>query len=122
MQIGTDMVDINEMRRLIDTFGDVFINRTFQKGEIEKAKTLRDPAEYLSTRFASKEAVFKALSRASGVSFDFRMIETLNHEDGCPYVVINEELKEILEKAGLSEIHISITTENHYALAFVVAE
>ena len=46
---------------------------------------------------------------------DWRLIETLNREDGSPYVVMREEY-------GNARIHISITTEAGLATAFCVVE
>ena len=55
--------------------------------------------------------MFKAL----GIKMDWRQVETLNREDGSPYVVMREEY-------GNVRIHISITTEAGLATAFCVVE
>ena len=75
-----------------------------------------DPSEYYATRFASKEAVYKAISKY--IDIDLRTIETLNQIDGSPYVVYNEVFSHI----GIEKIHISITTESGLAMAYCVVE
>ena len=46
---------------------------------------------------------------------DWRKVETLNREDGSPYVVMRDEYGDVI-------IHISITTEAGLATAFCVVE
>lgn len=102
--IGVDTVEISRISHSITIPG--FINSTFTQNEINNLHG--DQATYYATRFACKEAVFKAL----GEPKDWRLIETLNDEVGKPYVVGFDEYK----------IHISITTEAGLATAFCVVE
>ena len=105
--IGVDTVQISRISKslLIPSF----ISLTFTINEVNNLHG--DEATYYATRFACKEAVFKAL----GIKMDWRQVETLNREDGSPYVVMREEY-------GNVRIHISITTEAGLATAFCVVE
>ena len=119
--IGIDTVDIYEMKRYLQEF-DSFVSHTFTPSEIENAKKYPNQEEYYATRFAAKEAVFKALAHlTSKKNFDFRLVETLNHEDGAPYIHITDELSNIMQEAGVTQIHVSLTHETQYASAFVIA-
>lgn len=121
--IGIDTADIAEVARLCED-APSFRTRTFTAAEQEVAAAMTDhaAAEYLAVRFAAKEAVFKALAHASGVAFDLRRVETLNYEDGAPYVNITPEVAEAMQDAGATTLHISATTEGNYATVFVIAE
>lgn len=105
--IGIDTVEISRMAKSLTI--PSFLTSTFTSGEIANEHGNRE--EYYATRFACKEAVFKAL----GIKMDWRQIETLNKEDRIPYVVMREEY-------GNVRIHISITTEAGLATAFCVVE
>lgn len=105
--IGIDTVEIKRMASSLSI--PSFLTSTFTKAEIANEHGNRE--EYYATRFACKEAVFKAL----GIKMDLRKIETLNREDGSPYVVMREEYGDV-------RIHISITTEAGLATAFCVVE
>ena len=105
--IGIDTVQISRMAKSLSI--PSFLTSTFTPAEIANEHGNRE--EYYATRFACKEAVFKAL----GIQMDWRQIETLNREDGSPYVVMREEY-------GNVSIHISITTEAGLAIAFCVVE
>ena len=121
--IGIDMVEIPRMKTIMEkNAGGAFLRRTFTDAEREAAATMHDPAEYYATRFAAKEAVFKAVAHLTPSGrFDLRIIETLNYEDGAPYVNITERLKPVLEEAGVTRILISITTEGDCAAAYAIA-
>ncbi len=121
--IGVDMTEIQEVRRLAEAMEGSFIERTFTKREREDSLKAADRWEYLAARFAAKEAVFKALAHLTREkTFDFREIETRNHEDGAPYVVLTSMLRAVLKDTGVEKVHISLTHEKEYACAFVIAE
>lgn len=119
--IGVDLVDI----RMVETYlkNPTFAAHTFTISEQREAAKRSNAAEYLATRFAAKEAVFKAIAHLlPEKGFDFRIVETLNREDGSPEITRSETLCALLDPAGVKNLHISITTETDYAMAFVVAE
>ena len=121
--IGVDMTEIKEVKRLAETTDGSFVARTFSEVEREDSFKAADRWEYLAARFAVKEAVFKALAHLTKErTFDFRKIETLNYEDGLPYVVLTPMLQTIMEETGVRKLHVSITHEKEYACAFVIAE
>lgn len=119
--IGVDAVSISEMRRILSECS-AFEQKTFTEKEREEARTASDYAEYLATRFAAKEAVFKAVAHAtSDKTFDLRIIETLNYEDGAPYVNATDGFASVLEDAGIGRVFVSITTECDLAICYALA-
>lgn len=122
--IGVDTVSISEMRRISLAIGHGGMRHLFTAQELEDAPAQSDLlAEFLATRFAVKEAVFKAVAHLLEEScFDLRIVETRNRGDGSPYVNINEQLCRVLERAGVTDLFVSISTEGDLATAFVIAE
>lgn len=116
------MVKISQIANYIEHFGDVFINKTFTQEEVSCSKRSSSPAEYLATRFAAKEALFKALAPLTEKGFDYRLVETLNNPDGSPYINVKSQLRIIMNNAGINNILISITTEADYAVAIIFIE
>ncbi len=120
--IGTDLVDIHEIRRYLD-MNDAFETHTFTEAEREIGEKAVDKASYYAGLFACKEAVFKALGHhTEDQVWDFRCVETLHHSDGAPYVHPNNELRKYMKEAGVGSILVSITNENGFAQAFAVAQ
>ena len=121
--IGVDSTSIEETARYLNDLPE-YERKTFTLAELGAAPASpARRAEWLAVRFAAKEAVFKALSNAAeACDFDLRHVETLNREDGAPYVNVTDELARVMELAGATHLHISATTECGLATVFVVAE
>lgn len=121
--IGIDAVVIEDAAQLLQHMSKGALARVFTQWELSAAQEKTDPAEYLATRFAVKEAAFKAIApRLADRSFDCRRIETRNNEDGSPYIHVDGFLQTILDQAGITSLFVSITTTGGMAIAFVVAE
>jgi len=121
--IGIDTVTISEMAGISEGVGAGAMARMFTAEELTSSGNTSNPAEYLATRFAAKEAVFKAVAPLlTGQYFDLRVVETLNRIDGSPYINIDDRLRDVLDRSGVHNLHISITTEGDLATAFVIAE
>jgi phosphopantetheine--protein transferase-like protein len=121
--IGVDLVDVRELERLIHQLGDCFIEHTFTEKEVAASRQNSDPIGYLAERFAAKEAVFKAVAHLTKENtFDFRIVETLNREDGNPFIQINDKLQQILEDAGINSIMVSLSKETNHTMAMVIAQ
>ncbi len=120
--IGVDMVRISRIEHILHTLSQGALSRMFAASELETAALRPSAAEYLASRFAVKEAVFKALAPLlNGEHFDLRIVETRNRDDGSPYVYITPPLQAVLDAANVTALLVSITTEGEYAAAFVVA-
>ena len=121
--IGVDTVSVNRIRAVMERHDKTALKRLFTEAELAASENKNDPAEYLAARFAVKEAVYKAVAGLTQKGdFDMRLVSSLNERDGRPYVVITDDLKRVLDEAGVSVLHLSITTEASLATAFVVAE
>ncbi|MCR5137538.1 MAG: holo-ACP synthase [Oscillospiraceae bacterium] len=136
--IGIDHCSISRIQRILDRGGvdAAFFRKTFTEAERAEGAKRHDTAAFYAARFAVKEAVFKAItapgpeqserdtSTADILSSgpDLRQIESLHMETGRPYVSMNEAIRPWLEAYGITALHLSVTTEEDTAAAFVIAE
>lgn len=121
--IGIDMTSISEITAIQKRLSEGAFARMFTSKELAASCDALNPTEHLATRFAAKEAVFKAVAHLLNEKhFDLRLVETLNYDDGSPYINVNDRLRGILNRVGVSNLFISITTEGNFATAFVIAE
>ncbi len=119
--IGVDTVDIDRIRRMPEE--QAFFRGVFSDRERDAAPQGKMRAEYFAARFAVKEAVFKAVAHLLPEKhFDLRLVESLHDSDGSPYACMDGPMQKIFSEAGVAKIHLSVTTEGHYATAFAVAE
>ena len=118
--VGTDIIEIQRIAKIIDKFGNRFLNRVYSEDEILYAENKKGFfAASLAARFAAKEAVMKALG--TGVSgAKFKEIE-ITSQKGRPEVLLKDDQKRadlLLVKC----IHLSLSHCGEYAIAFAVAE
>ena len=119
--IGTDLLRMSRIPEASLRPGDPFLEKTFTLKEQAQAEERLVPRDYYCTRFASKEAVFKALG-ADPDKVRLCDIEVLDDVSGAPSVTLHGALKEHAERRGIDRIHISISYDDGLAQAFAVAE
>lgn len=119
--IGVDTVEIQKIVRLMEQVPS-FVTHTFSLSEQRQSLQRENRAEYLAGRFAIKEAVFKSLAQLlPEKTFDFRVVESANTLEGAPYIVITEDMTRVLQKADVSQLLVSVTSEAGLVTAFVIA-
>ena len=69
--IGTDIIEVARVARLVDKYGPRFLAKIFTPAERDICLGAANQAQRLASRFAAKEAVMKALGTgwARGVRF-----------------------------------------------------
>ena len=119
--VGTDIIEVSRIEKLIKEKGNKFLNRIYTKNEIDycESKGLNKYQHYAG-RFAAKEAVFKVLNGeiVSERSLAFKDIEILNANDGAPYINI---LDDIMIDCFDMNLDISISHIKKYATATAIS-
>lgn len=111
--IGTDICDINRIKP-----GQGFADKILCEDELKVFTIKKNKQAYLAKRFAAKEAVAKAFGCGIGAKLSFKDICILNNDLGAPYVKLLNTTK--LPK--FSKIHISLSDEKNYAIAYAIVE
>jgi len=117
--IGIDVVEIDRMRRAIDSWGNVFLNKIFTRHELAYAKNKKNSTHHLAARFAVKEAVAKALATGWSGGFRWKDVEVENDPSGKPSVTLYGHVKELLMG---SKVLVSISHSEHVVVAFAMIE
>ena len=68
--IGTDIVHIDRVRKVLDRYGERFVNRILTQEERVRYERTKAKASHLAKRFAAKEAFSKAIG--TGIRSPFR--------------------------------------------------
>jgi holo-[acyl-carrier protein] synthase len=113
--IGTDILEIDRLRKAIARWGSRFLNRIYTEAEIE---VCGNRMESLAVRFAGKEAAMKALGGA-GVGLHWKEIEILSEPGGKPVVKLHGQTLERCRALGIANLEISLSHSRELALAFV---
>ncbi len=116
---GTDIIEIERIKKSIERSGSNFLNLIYTPKEIEYCESTRN-AKYChyAGRFASKEAIFKTVSILLPDKFgiSWKDVQIVNDENGNPKI---EFLKVQFEQ--IKSIDISISHCKEYAVANVTA-
>ena len=120
--IGTDLVDIRRIDRLMQRFGDRLIKKLLRPEEYADTSPLM-PA-FVAKRFAGKEAILKALGTGLAGGMHWHDMVIVRNERGKPTVILHNNAKALLDQLTPSgrnaAVDISLTDEYPYAQAFVV--
>ena len=120
--IGTDLVDIERVEKILLKNRDGFVKRVLSEHEQALFTNKADSAAYCAKRFAAKEAFAKALGTGIGRVVSFQDLTVRNNENGKPHFIPSEKLRQFLVEKNIKQAHLSISDESNNAIAFVVLE
>ena len=119
--IGVDIVEIARLDAAIQRQGRAFIDRCFLPTEQTYCDSHREPARCYAVRFAAKEAVAKSLGTGIGAQLALLDIEIRRKASGEPFIVMHGTGAETAARLSISQLLISLSHSEHYAVANVVA-
>jgi len=118
LQTGIDIVPVTRFQKLVTK--DKFLTRNFTKSEIEYCKNKHNSAIHFAGKFAAKEAVSKALNLEWKEGLNWKEIEIINKKKGAPTAILHNQTKSIFDKSKYTELQISISHCDEYAVAVAV--
>ena len=119
--IGTDIVQVARIQKMISRFGIAFAQRILAPKEYAQYEVLASHrcAPYLAKRFAGKEAVAKALGTGIAQGIQFKEIAIINTSLGQPCVVYQGQAAQHILRHHITQTLISLADEKDFAVAFV---
>jgi len=119
--IGTDIIEVSRIAKVMER--DIgFREKIFSEGEIAYCEQMKNKFQHYAARFSAKEAFMKALGTGWRDGIRFVEIEVVHDPLGKPLLVLAGKAKELAEKAGLGEMHVSLSHVKEIASAVVVVE
>lgn len=116
ISVGTDIIEIERIKKIIENKKEKFLNSMYTENEIKycESKNVQKYQSY-AARFAAKEAIYKALSSYINFEYSWKDFEIVNSENGKPKINLHFNIE------GLENIEISISHCKEYAVAYVTA-
>jgi holo-[acyl-carrier protein] synthase len=122
--IGSDMVDIRRVERMLDRYGDRFIERCFTAVERARSDGRANRAASYAKRYAAKEACSKALGTGFRRGVYWRDMGVVNLPGGKPTMELTggarRRLAELVPAGMVAQIDVSITDEHPIAQVIVI--
>lgn len=117
--IGTDIVRVGRIRAAAENRR--FFEEYFGARERAMINNRTDAAKCAANNFAAKEAFAKALG--TGVrGFSLKEIEILRDDLGRPYISLSGAANDAAVRAGVKNIHVTLSDTEENSVAFVVLE
>ncbi len=120
--VGTDLIEIGRVERVLARFGDRFARRILCEPELRRFRAHKQPVHYLAKRFAAKEAFTKALGTGIHAPANWHGVWVVNLKSGKPQLEFSDELHELLKQKQIRSSHLSLTDEREIASATVILE
>lgn len=120
--IGSDIARVGRFEQAMARHGARFARRILGPEEQQVLASHAQPAGYLAKRFAAKEAFAKALGSGLRHGIQWGDIQVLNDHIGKPYLQLDGLAKAYAQKLEVNAMHVSLSDEVDYALAFVILE
>jgi holo-[acyl-carrier protein] synthase len=122
--IGSDLIDIRRVEKVIAKHGERFLSRIFTEVERAKAERRKLSVETYAKRFAAKEACSKALGTGIRQGVWWRDMGVINLPGGRPSMRLTggalKRLEAMVPPGHEARIDLSITDEYPLAQAFVI--
>ena len=119
--LGVDIVETARIAGSIERLGQRFLDRVFLASEQEYCARINPPERCYAARFAAKEAVAKAFGTGIGEALSLLDIEVCRKGSGEPFIVLRGDGAATAARMGISEIRISLSHSDHYAVASALA-
>ena len=116
---GVDLVQVQRIADSLDRWGGRLSKKLLNPAEVPPGKA--PTAAWLARQFAAKEAVSKALGTGMQGGVHFCDIWVLRSPHGKPRVQLANGALRRATHLGIETIHLSLTDEADYAMAFVIA-
>jgi holo-[acyl-carrier protein] synthase len=117
--VGTDIVQIPRIEKVLSLYKERFANRVLAPSELQKFSLIHKEAQasFLAKHFAAKEAVSKAFGTGIGRGVSFKDIILSNDSVGKPIVKIAANCTKNFTSVN---IHLSISDDYPICIAFSV--
>lgn len=127
--IGSDLIDIRRVEKVMKRFEQRFIARVFTDTERNKAEARRGGGTHIATyakRFAAKEACSKALGTGFNQGVFMKDIGVVNDPSGRPTLDLKggalRRLQALTPPGKKASISLTLTDEPPLAQALVIIE
>ena len=121
--LGTDIVNIKRLEKILKKKNNAFKSRIFSKNEIIYCDKKNNPFPFYAKRYAAKEALSKALGTGIRKGINFKDIEVSNNNHGKPYIKLKGETAAFLKrkiKTNRYSIYLSLSDDLPWAPATVI--
>lgn len=117
---GVDVIDVQDYALLLNQSTKPHLKAKFTEQELTECGDNERTAERLAGRFATKEAVLKALCLAFGDGVAFSDVEVVIAQNGAPTILTHRKVNERAAQLGVEAWLVSTSHTPTVAFASVI--
>ncbi|RUL89742.1 holo-ACP synthase [Tautonia sociabilis] len=119
--IGTDIIEVPRIGKMIESHGELFLRRVYTEREIRYCQGRKHALEHFAGRWAAKEAILKAIGTGWARGICWTDMEIRRDAMSGPRVLVRGGARDAAIQRGIGDILISISHCRTYATATAVA-
>ena len=117
---GIDIVDIRRVQRAYTKYPRSFANKILHKIELAEFNRQRNKPQYLSSRFAAKEAISKSFGTGIRGKISWKNIYITHDKFGKPIANFEKAVAAEIDVDNV-EVSVSVSHEKNYTVAQAIA-
>lgn len=118
---GIDIVDLPSFQKLLDLSENNFTTRVFTQEELDLLPEGQNRIQKMAGRFATKEAVMKAVGTGFGNGIAFTDITVIRKNGAKPEVILKGKIAKIADELQITNWHVSISHTEETVISSVIA-
>jgi holo-[acyl-carrier protein] synthase len=119
--LGTEIVEVLRIARLIERQGDVFLRHAFTAREIRFCQNRAQSTQFFAAYWAAKSAVLKAINVRMQKGLRWNDIEIRRATTNEYRVAMRGTMRELIEKNRVEEVMVSLSHCRTHANATAIA-
>ena len=119
---GVDITEVPRIRRVLERYGERFMNRVFTAEEVRYCSSKPNAAERFAARFAAKEAGMKAIGTGLRGGITWKDVEVVRRPGQRPELRYSGKAAEVAAALGCKRTHLSLSHTADLAIAHVILE
>lgn len=119
--IGTDIIEVPRIGKMIEQHGELFLRRVYTEREIHYCQGRKHALEHFAGRWAAKEAILKAIGTGWARGICWTDMEIRRDNMSGPKVLVRGGARDAAIQRGIGDIMVSISHCRTYATATAIA-
>jgi holo-[acyl-carrier protein] synthase len=120
--IGTEIIECLRIARMIERYGEQFINRVYTDEEIGFCRSRKQATQHFAAHWAAKEAILRALGARWGPGINWRDIEVRSQGGGRLTVAVRGAVGDLVQQLGVAKLLVTVSHCRTHAVAYAIAE
>jgi holo-[acyl-carrier protein] synthase len=119
--IGIDLIETKRVEKMVAK-GRQYLEAIFTENEMDFCEAKANKHEHYAARYATKEAVLKAMGTGWRGGLAYSDIEIVHEESGQPKVVVRGKVRKFFDQNKIQQTSVSLSHHKEIAIAVIILE